>query len=124
MKPYFGFFPRLIRTLADKENKKVKLVVNHHDIKVDRKMLNGIGNILTHILRNAVYHGIETPEERSNLGKSEEGRVQLDATMSNNVLNIKIKDDGQGVNLERFRKVALEKHIHTNEELNKITTLN
>ncbi len=58
----FRVYPRMVRTLADKEGKRIQFVINHHDVKLDRKILNEVGDILTHILRNAVYHGIENEE--------------------------------------------------------------
>ena len=69
----FRVYPRMVRTLADKEGKRIQFVINHHDVKLDRKILNEVGNILTHILRNAVYHGIENEELQKQTQKRIEG---------------------------------------------------
>ncbi|MBX9258128.1 response regulator [Desmonostoc muscorum CCALA 125] len=106
-------FPRMIRDLARKLNKQVKLEIIGKSIPVDRDILTKLEAPLTHILRNAVDHGIELPEERIASGKSGEGTIRLEAFHRGGMLAITISDDGRGINREQLRQKVISKNLAT-----------
>jgi two-component system chemotaxis sensor kinase CheA len=114
-------YPRMVRSLAQRENKRVNFEYNHHDVKIDRKILSKLGTILNHLIRNAVYHGIEPESERKKQGKNSEGLIVLDSRIENNVLFISVSDDGKGVNPEIIAKKAREMGLYSQEELDDMT---
>lgn len=109
-------FPRMIRDLARKLNKQVKLEIIGKSTPVDRDIMEKLEAPLTHILRNAVDHGIELPEERINLGKPAEGTIRLEAWHRGGMLSITISDDGRGINKELLRQKIIMKNL-TNAEM-------
>ncbi len=96
----FDRFPRPIRDLARQLEKRVAFVIEGGDIELDRSLLDDIGDPLLHLLRNAVDHGLETPEERVRSGKTPEGRILLRATREHNSVLILVRDDGRGIDRE------------------------
>ncbi len=96
----FDRFPRPIRDLARQLEKRVAFVIEGGDIELDRSLLDEIGDPLLHLLRNAVDHGLETPEERVRGGKTPEGRILLRATREYNSVLILVRDDGRGIDRE------------------------
>ncbi|MBD1846549.1 hybrid sensor histidine kinase/response regulator [Cyanobacteria bacterium FACHB-63] len=108
-------FPRMIRDLARKLNKKVKLEIIGKSTPVDRDILKKLEAPLTHILRNATDHGIESPEERIAAGKSAEGTIRLEALHRGGMLAITIADDGKGINLEQLCQKVVNKNLTTSE---------
>lgn len=117
----FHSFPRMIRDIAIENKKKVDFIVSGSDTTVDKKLIEEIKMPLIHILRNAVSHGIEVPEERIKNGKKEIGIVKLIAKQAENNVIITIEDDGYGINLEKVKKSAIRKGILTEEEIENIT---
>ncbi|AKB26709.1 Signal transduction histidine kinase CheA [Methanosarcina sp. MTP4] len=111
-----NIFPRMVRDLAKSENKKLDFIIRGKEIKLDRTVLDEIGNPLVHLLRNAVDHGIESPEKRLELGKKETGTIMLKASRQENYVIIKIEDDGQGIDPTELRKAAEEQGIISREE--------
>lgn len=112
----FGRFPRMIRDIATKQKEQVNLVVEGGDIELDRTVIDKLGEPLVHLLRNAVDHGIESPEERKAQKKSTIGTVRLVARREKEYAVIEVEDDGRGVSDEEIKKVAMEKGIITREE--------
>lgn len=108
-------FPRMVRDLAKGLGKKVRFQVVGESTRVDRDVLEKLEAPLTHLLRNAVDHGLETPEERRAAGKPEEGSLVLEARHSSGLLNIRVVDDGKGIDVERLRQKVLEKRHVTTE---------
>jgi two-component system sensor histidine kinase and response regulator WspE len=106
-------FPRMIRDLARNLNKQVKLEIIGKSTPVDRDILNKLEAPLIHILRNAVDHGIELPEERISSGKSPEGTIRLEAFHRGGMLAIIISDDGKGINREQLRQKLLNQNLVT-----------
>ncbi len=104
-------YPRMIRDLARVQNKKIDFIIKGKEIKLDRTILEEIGDSLVHLLRNAVDHGIEIPEKRVELGKKENGTILVTASRQENFVLIRIEDDGCGIDTNEIRKVALEKGI-------------
>jgi two-component system chemotaxis sensor kinase CheA len=117
----FRLYPRMVRGLAQREGKRVKINLQHNDIKLDRKMLNQTGEIINHLLRNSVYHGIETEAERRSSRKPVEGNIRLETKIENNVLFITIEDDGHGIDPDKIARAAIEKGLYSGEELNEMT---
>lgn len=108
-------FQRMVRDLAKSLQKKVTLEIKGASTKVDRDILEKLESPLTHIVRNAVDHGMEMPEERLRLGKSEEGCIILEARHSFGMLNIIVSDDGCGINEDNLRRKIVEKGYVTDE---------
>ncbi|WP_374724029.1 chemotaxis protein CheA [Calidifontibacillus erzurumensis] len=117
----FNRFPRMVRQLARDLNKKVNLEIVGAETELDRTVIDEIGDPLVHLLRNAIDHGIETPEERRAKGKPEVGTVILKAYHSGNHVFIEIEDDGAGINREKVLKKAIEKGIITKEAAPNLT---
>jgi two-component system chemotaxis sensor kinase CheA len=117
----FSRFPRLVRDLSKKRDKKINLVIEGSEIEVDRTILDEISNPLLHLLRNAIDHGIETPEERKSSGKSPSGLVKLAASRRRNTIFIEVSDDGRGLNPQAIRALAIKKGVITTEEAAKLT---
>jgi two-component system chemotaxis sensor kinase CheA len=107
----FQRMPRLIRELAAKTGKKVRLETVGEHTEVDRSIIERLSDPLTHIIRNSVDHGIESPAERLAAGKSEEGTVRLAAEHRGGRIVIEVRDDGAGINPERVLKKAREKGL-------------
>lgn len=107
----FNRFPRMVRELARGLNKKIHLEIVGADTELDRTVIDEIGDPLVHLLRNALDHGIETPDVRLSNGKSEEGTVVLKAYHSGNHVFIEIEDDGAGINRERVLNKAVSKGV-------------
>ena len=108
-------FPRMIRDLARKLNKQVKLDIIGKATSVDRDILKKLEAPLTHILRNATDHGIEMPSERTEKGKPAEGTIRLEAFHRGGMLAISISDDGRGMDLEQLRQKVVNKNLVTKE---------
>ncbi|WP_407307304.1 chemotaxis protein CheW [Desulfosporosinus sp. SB140] len=107
----FSRFPRLVRDLAKKTGKEITLVLKGEDTELDKTVVEVIGDPLMHLIRNSVDHGIESPEVRRAMGKPEEGTVTLDAYHEGNHIAILITDDGAGLDLDKIRKIAVEKGL-------------
>ncbi|UCG77503.1 MAG: response regulator [Nitrospirota bacterium] len=111
-------FTRAVRDIALQNNKKIKFMTAGFETKIDKIIFERIFDSILHILRNAIAHGIETPNERTLNGKSPEGTIHLDTRREGNAIVIEIKDDGKGIDFDRIRTVALEKQIiMPNEDL-------
>lgn len=112
----FNRFPRLVRDLARKTNKEIDLVLKGEDTELDKTVVEVIGDPLMHLIRNSVDHGIETPEERRAAGKSEVGKITLDAYHEGNHIAILISDDGKGLPLDIIREKAISKGLISERE--------
>jgi two-component system chemotaxis sensor kinase CheA len=107
----FQRMPRLVRELSTKTAKKVRLEMHGETTEVDRSIIERLGDPLTHIIRNSVDHGIESPADRLAAGKNEEGTIRLSAEHRGGRIVIEVKDDGAGINSERVLKKAREKGL-------------
>jgi len=116
-----NMYPRMIRDLSRAQNKKIEFIIKGKEIKLDRAIMEEIGDPLVHLLRNAVDHGIETPEKRTEAGKDETGNIMITASRQQNYVLIRIEDDGRGIDPEEIRKAALEKGIISREEAEKLS---
>ncbi len=106
----------LMPSLCAATGKKAKLVFEGADTRVDKSVVEKLGGPLMHILRNSMDHGIEAPEERIKSGKKEEGLIRIIFSSSSGKVNISIKDDGAGVNIDKVLKKAVEKGLKKNVE--------
>ena len=109
-------FPRMIRDLSKKLNKKMELYMSGEETELDRTVVDEIGDPLMHLLRNAADHGLESTEIRSKRGKPEVGSIWLDAYQDGNNVVIEVKDDGNGIDTEVIKKKAIERGIITVEQ--------
>ena len=107
----FQRMPRLVREVASKTHKKVRLEMAGEMTEVDRSIIERLGDPLTHIIRNSVDHGVELPADRVAAGKPEEGVIRLSAEHRGGRIVIEVKDDGAGINSERVLKMAKEKGL-------------
>lgn len=104
-------FPRMVRDLARQLGKKVKLEIEGLNTSVDRDILEKLEAPLTHLLRNAVDHGIESPKEREEAGKPIEGIIKIEAAHVTGMLSITVSDDGRGIDFEKLRKKIREQKL-------------
>ncbi|PJZ68680.1 chemotaxis protein CheA [Leptospira perolatii] len=112
----FRRFSRLVRDLSLETGKSVELVLNGENTELDKKVIDALGEPLLHLIRNSVDHGIEPPEERKKIGKSEQGTVELNAYQGGSNIMVEIRDDGKGLDVERIRKKAIELGLVTASE--------
>ena len=124
MKSTFQKLTRLVRDVALKAGKIVELVTDGEDTELDRNMVDAIADPLVHMVRNAVDHGVEGPEDRERAGKPRAGRVKLAAFQQGGSVIVELRDDGRGLNRDRILSKALEKglvsanHSLTESEIN------
>lgn len=109
-------FPRIVRDLAQICGKKVRVEMEGRETECDKTLIEAIKDPLTHVIRNSVDHGIETPAARREAGKPEEGVLFLRAYHEGGSVNIEIQDDGAGLNVDRIRQKALERGLISAEE--------
>jgi len=107
----FNRFPRMVHDLCGKLQKKIELKMSGEQTELDKTVMEKIGDPLVHLVRNAVDHGIETPEKRLAAGKSETGTVHLNAYHQGGNILIEISDDGAGLNRERILAKAIERGL-------------
>lgn len=105
----FNRFPRMIRDLAKQQKKEVDLQIEGGDIELDRSVIDEIGESLVHLIRNAVDHGLESPEVRQKVGKPATATIKLNATQTKSFAIIKVSDDGAGLDVEDIRNTALKR---------------
>ncbi len=117
----FNRFPRMVRQLARDLGKKINLEIIGAETELDRTVIDEIGDPLVHLLRNAIDHGIETPDVRRAKGKPEEGTVKLKAYHSGNHVFIEIEDDGAGISREKVLKKAISKGIVSEQNAANLT---
>ncbi len=111
VKSVFQRMPRLVREVADMTGKRVKLLMEGEGTEVDKTVIERLTDPITHMLRNAIDHGLETPEGRAEAGKPAEGVVKLRALHRGGRIVIEIQDDGRGINRPRVRGIAVEKGL-------------
>ncbi|HIC87178.1 MAG TPA: chemotaxis protein CheA, partial [Aquificae bacterium] len=116
VKRVFSKFPRIVRDLARKLGKKVQLIIEGEDTEIDRSILEKIEEPLIHLVRNALDHGIEPPEERIKKGKPEVGTIRLFAYHEGDHIVIGICDDGRGIDVEKVKEKAIRKGLITPEQ--------
>jgi len=118
----FNRFPRMVRDLARTQDKEIDFVVEGKEIELDRTILDEISDPLIHMIRNAVDHGIASPQRRSEQGKPSRGTVKLSAYRDRNYVAVEVEDDGEGIQPERVFDKALQKKLITEEERRGLTS--
>lgn len=98
----FNKFPRVVRDLAAKSGKEIQLIVAGEETELDKTVIESIGDPLTHLIRNAADHGLESPEERMALGKSAQGTLRLSAYQEGGNIYISVQDDGRGLDRDKI----------------------
>ncbi|NWF52356.1 MAG: chemotaxis protein CheA [Nitrospirae bacterium] len=117
----FNKFPRLVRDLSSSLGKDITLSISGEDTEVDKSVIEHIGDPLVHIIRNAIDHGIELPEERRKKGKSEKGTISISAFQKGNQIVIEVKDDGRGLDASLIKKKAIEKKLIKEDEAQRMS---
>ncbi len=117
----WGAFPRLVRDLELHTGKQVRLEREGGETELDRSLLQAIKDPLTHLLRNAVDHGMETPAERSKAGKPETGLLRLRAFHESGYVIVEISDDGAGINMDAVLDRALTRGLLRQEQVSQLT---
>ncbi len=117
----FRRFPRIVRDVARQCGREVDLELSGQETDLDKGILDAIAEPLTHLVRNAVSHGIEPAEERRRLGKSPRGKIKLNAYHQGNQVVVEISDDGRGIDAQKIRSKALELGMMTAEEAARLT---
>ena len=112
----FKKFPRIVRSMSRDLGKEVELEIIGEETELDRSVVDEIGDPLIHLIRNAMDHGLETPDERVAAGKTRGGTLVLAAVHEGNQIIISIKDDGRGIDTERVGRKAIEKGLITEEQ--------
>ncbi len=103
VKSVFQRMPRIVREVADMTGKQVRLITEGEDTEVDKTVIEQLADPLTHMIRNAIDHGLESPEKRAAAGKPPEGTVRLTAQHRSGRIVIEVADDGAGINRERVQ---------------------
>ncbi|WP_377294133.1 chemotaxis protein CheA [Rhizobium sp. SG2393] len=111
VKPVFQRMSRIVREVADMVGKSIRLVTEGENTEVDKTVIDKLAEPLTHMIRNAVDHGIETPEKRVAAGKNPEGTVKLTAKHRSGRIVIELVDDGAGINREKVRQKAIDNDL-------------
>lgn len=117
----FNRFPRMVRDLAQKMGKEINFIVEGHETELDRNVIEIIGDPLIHLIRNAVDHGIEKPEQRKKLKKPRAGTLKLKASYMENHIIITVQDDGRGIDANLLRLKAVEKGLIDREAAERMT---
>ena len=117
----FRRFPRIVRDVARQCGREVNLELSGQETDLDKGILDAIAEPLTHLVRNAVSHGIEPAEERRNLGKPPRGTIRLNAMHQGNQVVVEISDDGRGIDAQKIRSKAIEMGIVTAEEASRLS---
>jgi two-component system, chemotaxis family, sensor kinase CheA len=117
----FSNLPRAARELTRELGKDVELVLQGETTELDRKAIESLGDPLTHILRNAIDHGIETPEERERSGKPRQGMITIQAQALGSYAQIRIQDDGRGMDARLLREAAVRKGLMSTEAVGLLT---
>jgi two-component system chemotaxis sensor kinase CheA len=117
----FSRLPRIVRDISKKCNKSIIIIINGHEVELDKTILESLPDPLTHIIRNSCDHGIEIPEERSKNGKPETGYINVKAYHEAGQINIVIEDDGRGIDPKQIREKVIDKGLKRKEELDRMT---
>jgi two-component system chemotaxis sensor kinase CheA len=121
IKKVFGRFPRVVRDLARNLKKEVTLELNGEDTDLDKNLVEALADPLVHLVRNAVDHGIEQPEEREAAGKPRNGTVILSAEQEGDHILLSIQDDGKGMDPKKLQQIAVDKGVMDQDAADRLT---
>ena len=117
----FRRFPRMVRDVAKQCGKQVNLVLNGQDTALDKSLLDAIAEPMTHLVRNAIGHGIESADERTRGGKPAQGTIRLEAYHQGNQVIVEITDDGRGIDAKKIKTRAIERGLLKPDEANRLS---
>lgn len=117
----FSGFPRMVRDLAQSRGKKLDFIVEGEDTELDRTIIEQLRDPLIHLLRNAVDHGVESPEERARAGKPETATVRLTAYQTEGHIIVEVEDDGRGIDVKSVKDSSVRKGFISQEEASHLT---
>lgn len=117
----FNKFPRMVRDLARQTGKQVELVLSGEETEMDKTVIEEIGDPLVHLIRNAVDHGMESPEERAARGKPACGTIELSAYQEGRNIIVSVSDDGKGIDPEAVKRSAVEKGVIGTDEAERLS---
>lgn len=117
----FNRLPRVVRDVAQQEGKEVDFIIDGGETELDRSVMDGLNDPLLHLIRNAVDHGIELPEDRKAAGKPEKGVLHLSAKRDRDNVVIRIEDDGAGIDVERVRAKAVSRGLYSEEDASSLS---
>ena len=112
----FNKFPRVVRDMSQQLDKEINLIITGKDVELDKTIVEGLSDPLTHLIRNSADHGIEIPDTRIAAGKPRAGKIELKAYHEAGQVNIEISDDGNGLDAEKIADKALEKEMITADQ--------
>ena len=118
----FGKLPRVVRDLSQMLKKEVELDIRGKEVALDRSLIEGLSDPLTHMVRNAVDHGLETTEQRLKAGKSASGNVRIEARHEAGQVIVEIADDGKGIDPNRVAEAAVSRGLITAEKVRSLST--
>ena len=121
IKKVFGKFPRVVRDLARSLEKEINLSMSGEDTDLDKNLVEALSDPLVHLVRNAVDHGIEMPDERERKGKPRVGKVALSAQQEGDHIQLVIEDDGGGMDPEALRRKAVDKGVYEQDAADRLT---
>ncbi len=116
-----GKYRRVVRDIARRISKKVDLVLEGSDVEMDRNVLEKLANPVTHLIRNCIDHGIESPEQRRKIGKPETGTIKISAFHQGGYVHLCIRDDGAGIDPQLVLSKAFEKGLVTEEQISRMS---
>ena len=117
----FARFPRLVRELSRSMGKRVQLKIEGEDTEIDRALVEKLNECLVHLVRNAIDHGIEPPDERIAAGKPPEGLIEISASQSEGSVIVVVRDDGRGIDPNKIRRKAIERGLLTEEQASSLS---
>lgn len=117
----FNQFPRLVHELAQTLRKDVDLVLEGADVVADKRILEELKDPIMHLLRNAIYHGLEDPAQRLKSGKPSRGKIVIRASQSGDHIKLEVQDDGRGLDLAKIKRITLKQGFYNEEQLASMT---
>ncbi|MFX0024040.1 MAG: chemotaxis protein CheA, partial [Candidatus Hermodarchaeota archaeon] len=117
----FRKYKRLVRDVANETGKKIKLILEGTNVEIDRKILEEINTPLVQLIRNAIYHGIESPKDRIKKRKNEIGTLKIKTFRRAGSIFIEVQDDGGGINYDKIREKVVKKGYYTSEEVKNLS---
>ncbi len=117
----FNRFPRVVRDLSSKLGKQIDLIIEGGDTELDKGLTEKLVDPLTHLVRNSIDHGIESPEKRRECGKEPTGVILVEALRTNDGLTVTVQDDGHGIDLQRVAAHALKRNLYTEDQISRMS---
>ncbi|MGA0197815.1 MAG: response regulator [Prochlorotrichaceae cyanobacterium] len=117
----FNIFPRMVRDLARQEGKQVELIIEGGETRADKRILEEMKDPIMHMIRNAIDHGIESPQKRRDQGKPETATIKLSGYQTPSSIVIEVEDDGQGLDIDGIKETALRRGVIRPDEIESLT---